>query len=293
MISQLLHIIHICRLLRHVIFSEENAVCQWLIMIEDFLLFLMNSLLTVLGYSKGIAALCNTLLVERNILTCISGHADQCWNVASESIFKRGLGGVGMVVLNHIQLCIAFPEHILCVFIHKWHGVGSILINVFFTFGPRGRRARSARQIKSNHCVRSLIAGRPFGPVLGFYSCWCLGGCGVGFFDFWLLVCFWWWLGLVWVVWLLGWLGGGCLLFMVVFPVVFFCVGGGGVLIVFRITSISAAVFLSFSGSSVKMSSVGTWCLVCLVFSHFARTCSCVSSSFPHNLHWRSWYLFL
>ena len=49
-----------------------------------------------------------------------------------------------------------------------------------------------------------------------------------GFFDFWLLVCFWWWLGLVWVVGLLGWLGGGCLLFMVVFPGVFFVLGVGG-----------------------------------------------------------------
>ena len=96
----------------------------------------------------------------------------------------------------------------------------------------------------------------------------------------------------MWVVWLLGWLSGGCLCLVGVFRGGF-CVGGGGLLIVFRITSISAAVFLSISGSSVKMSSVGTWCLVCLVFSNFAGTCSCVSSSFPHNLHWRSWYLFV
>ena len=58
--------------------------------------------------------------------------------------------------------------------------------------------------------------------LLVFGWLWC------GFFDFWLLVCFWWWLGLVWVVWLLGWLGGGCLLFMVVFPGGFFVLGVGG-----------------------------------------------------------------
>ena len=124
--------------------------------------------------------------------------------------------------------------------------------------------------------------------LLVFGWLWC------GFYGFWLSV-----VGLFLVV--VGF-GVGCLvvglvgwwLFVihVVFPGGFLC-WGGGLLIVFRITSISAAVFLSFSGSSVKMSSVGTWCLVCLVFSHFARTCSCVSSSFPHNLHWRSWYLFL
>ena len=110
-----------------------------------------------------------------------------------------------------------------------------------------------------------------------------------GFCGFWLSVCFLWWLGLVW---LLGGLGDGCLFFYGCFPWCFLC-WGGGLLIICRITSISAAIFLSVSWSSVKMSSVGTWCLVCLVFSHFARMCSCVSSSFPHSLHWRSWYLFL
>ena len=73
----------------------------------------------------------------------------------------------------------------------------------------------------------------------------------------------------------------------------FFGVGGGGLLIVCRITSIFVAVFLSASGFFVKMSSVGTWCLDCLVFSQFDRSCSCVSSSFPHSLHFRSWNLFL
>ena len=150
------------------------------------------------------------------------------------------------------------------------------------------------RQIKSNQIIVYVPWSQ--GGLLGLY--WGFIPVGV-------------WVVVVWVFWFLvvgvflvvvGF-GVGCLvvglvgwwLFVVYgcFPWWFFCVGGGGLLIVFRITSISAAVFLSFSGSSVKMSSVGTWCLVCLVFSHFARTCSCVSSSFPHNLHWRSWYLFL
>ena len=87
--------------------------------------------------------------------------------------------------------------------------------------------AVSLGQIKSNHCVRSLIAGRPFGPVLGFYSCWCLGGCGVGFLIFGCWCVFgggWVWCGLFgcWV----GWVVVVCCLWLFSL-VVFLCWGWG------------------------------------------------------------------
>ena len=67
------------------------------------------------------------------------------------------------------------------------------------------------------------------------------------------------WLVAVWVLWFLV---VGLFFVWWLFaiyecsPRCFFVLEGGGLLIVYRITSIFAAVFLSVSGSSVKMSSV-------------------------------------
>ena len=85
----------------------------------------------------------------------------------------------------------------------------------------------SCHIILSYHCVRSLIAGRPFGPVPGFYSCWCLGGCGAGFMVFGCRSVFgggWVWCGLFgcWV----GWVVVVC--YSCCFPWCFFVLGGGG-----------------------------------------------------------------